>query len=116
MAWTCASKELGAGEVVGRLVGRARKPLASRSSNTRQSFRPSTLEGHYCRWVFFIFDTCPWKGLATGGKMSSPLDTLNITFAVGVKNLNFGQEGRSRTLYYTTAGAHTGEELSLHVE
>ena len=46
-------------------------------------------------WVFFIFDTCPWKGLATGGKMSSPLDTLNKTFAVGVKKFKLWP-GRSK--------------------
>ena len=33
----------------------------------------------YVDFMFVIFDTCPWKGLATGGKMLRPSDTLAKT-------------------------------------
>ena len=39
IAWTCASREVGAGK-----VGSGRNPSGSRSSSTRQSFRPSSWE------------------------------------------------------------------------
>ena len=86
MACTWANKEVGAGEEL-----KGRNPSDSRSSNTRQSFRPSTCRISYHRICFFALDcrvlqvfpiisiTCPWKGLATGGKMLRPSDTLTKT-------------------------------------